>query len=120
MWYTMSQRRSIPCTLGIVPFIWLAVHRRSIPALIVAINGLLFHLFMRNNDIVKNYDILCNIFLILYVNLKVKDHRVVLLTLVGTIGFLHNSTCNTGIEKECMHALQVQVTFFFGLYLSGL
>lgn len=116
----MSSCRSLPCALGIVPFIWHTVHRRSLPAFIVSVNGLLFHLFMRNNDLVKNYDILCNVFLILYVNLKAKDHRVALLTLVGTIGFLHNSTCNTGLEKELMHVLQVQLSFFFALYLSGL
>lgn len=107
---------SITCTLGLIPFSVLAVHNNSLIGALVTFNGVLFHMFYRRNRVVKYYDILCNMLLILYVNLVALDKVVLFWTCMGVIGFLLNTISN---NSDITHVLAVQSPLALALHYSG-
>ena len=108
---------SVTCTLGLIPFAWLAYQRGSFVGAIVTFNGVLFHMFCRGNRVVKWYDILCNTLLTGYVNLSALSSVVSFFSLLGITGFVVNTMSE---NSDITHVLGVQLPLAVALYHSGL
>lgn len=71
-------RPRLLCLFGLTPFYAWYAATGSIVALIVVVNGVLFHLFFPSSSLVKNYDVGCNVCLALSVNAIARDPIVAL------------------------------------------
>jgi hypothetical protein len=78
------------CAIGLIPYVGLIISHKSVFALSIFINGLVFHLFFPKEIQFKAYDICCNLAFCLYVNYVMSDIFSALLTVVAIISFILN------------------------------
>lgn len=68
------------CALGVIPYLFIFIYYYYYnlyftnllilySPLIIFVNGILYHYFYTNNIYIKYYDILCNLFLSIYLNI---------------------------------------------------
>lgn len=107
---------SFLCALGLLPFALLACHRKSIIALIVFLNGTLFHLLLRDNLFMRIFDNVCNILMTIYINIFAMNPLAFLCSLIG--GLAHHVNRTTS-QSDVFHVLFVQFPLFMGLCIAG-
>lgn len=100
------------CACGLFPFLVYAVRRTSIIAFIVFCNGIWFHIFRREDRIVKLYDIICNILLAWFVNIYANTIMVTRLTMVAGFLFVANSLrSGRGVTKALLQNIFSRIFF---------
>jgi len=108
---------------GLLPYVALAFARRSIIAIVVFFNGVLFHAGFPMNNTVKRYDVCCNIALGVYVfsDQFSKSTLVPALIMSAVLGFIMNIGRGKHDNLETfVHIVVVQWMCFYALLLSDL
>ena len=105
--------------LGLTPFLYRFYETGSLISLIIYFNGIIFHVFLPNNFIMKWFDVICNMIFIAYVNLKALDFYVFMWSYIGCSLFLINAIVEYKIIKTIIHVLGVHVTLYRALKISG-
>ena len=112
-------RKEIICACGLLPFFAWFVLTGSGVAIIVFLNGFIFHVFIPDSIAMKLFDTVCNTFLILWINILARDAFVTLLSCLAVVCFLLNSACGRqSVLKNSVHFIGVQIPLFFALYLA--
>lgn len=91
------------CILGLIPFLFISLNYKSNIALIVLINGLLFHSRFIEYSIMRYIDIFCNFLMTLYVIYVCKfDYKLYNIIIFSIISFLliNSNLLNNIIIKE--------------------
>ncbi len=95
--------------LGVLPYIYIYIKQKSYMAIIVFLNGLLYHALFPHNIVIKFYDIIMNSIMIMYVNIKTRNTGFVLsMTLVSIIVYLFNINYDHKIMHPILHVIGVQ------------
>lgn len=109
-------RPRLLCLFGLTPFLAWHATTGSVIALIVVVNGILFHLFFPDSSLIKNYDVGVNACLALWVNASARDPIVTLLTLIGATSHAMNAVL---ARDDATHVMAVQMPLCAALCASG-
>lgn len=122
-----NRRATTICMLGLIPLIFIALEYKSHIALLVLINGLIYHSkctdhilcksIYQKNSIARYTDIICNLILVSYINLKTlwQPYTLIISTLTPTI-WLFKTNFFHGHTGQIIHVLFVQWPCFFALF----
>lgn len=100
------------CIIGILPYYYIAYNYNSLIALIIAINGTALYISKNKkyNDVVRKFDILCNIFFILFTIYSKK--RTILFSIIAfTIWYINKYEIE---YSDFNHILGVQYILLLG------
>lgn len=107
------------CALGLLPFLAWFILAGSVVALIVFLNGIVFHIFLPRSFLMKSFDICCNTVLVVLINILAWNLIVTLLTCLGATCFLLNSIVDVqGFGKAVVHVVGVQIPLFVALVVA--
>lgn len=109
-------RPRLLCLFGLTAFYAWYATTGSIVALIVVVNGILFHLFFPRSSLVRKYDVACNACLALWVNAIARDPIVTLFTLIGGASHAVNAAF---ARDDAIHVVAVQMPLCIALCVSG-
>ena len=111
--------RNILCTLGLVPFLAWFIMSGSAVALVVFLNGVVFHLLLPRSLCMKMFDICCNVILVVVINILAWNLIVGIMSCVAALVFLFNSLGGLhGIGKSAIHVLGVQLPLCIALVVA--
>lgn len=95
------------CLISVILlFLPIYYHFNSYPALIVTINGIIFHTNI-NNKAIMNYDILCNLGLILWANYNYPDIIPVSTTVIIIFCIIHALKIYTKTSEIVLNVLHI-------------
>ena len=116
------------CILGLIPFVFISLNYKSNIALLVLINGLLFHSRFIEYLIMRYIDIFCNFLMILYVIYVCKfDYYIYIIIALAIICYIINMytnlidnifikySINIIYIKSIFHVIFVQWILSYGL-----
>lgn len=93
------------CMLGLFPFFDLYLRTNSTIAMVVALNGMIYH----STSQLKLWDILCNVAFIIHVVLFCADARIPAAIAAGAY------VANKHFDSDLVHVFGVQLPLFVGL-----
>lgn len=96
---------NIVCSAGLIPYLVYFFYTRSFISCVVFCNGILYHFIAPNVQFVRLYDMISNIILITYVNIKALDMYVFLTTVIGTLCYVCNKYY---VRRRAIHVICVQ------------
>lgn len=106
--------------IGLIPYVVHYLRTESLIAYTVFTNGFLYHSLLPNNEWVKWYNIICNICMVIYVNIHVMNLYVFLWSFTAGACFIWNSVyIKHEPLKAFFHITCVQLPLYKALQLSN-
>ena len=107
--------------IGLIPFAYIALYYKSLTALTILINGLIFHSRFFDFNIMLYIDTIINIILIISCIIKSKfDFFIIFLTSIGTIVFLYTNLISNYFKKNKKISTIFHTIFIQGFGALGL
>lgn len=106
--------------LGLLPYIVHYLRTESLIAYIVVNNGILYHILLPTSEVVKWYDIICNVYMMVFVNIQVQNIYVFTWTCFAAGCFIYNSLyIKRKFLKGVFHIAGVQLPLYRALTLTS-
>tara|TARA_Y100000389_G_C17257866_1_gene411459 strand:- start:103 stop:588 length:486 start_codon:yes stop_codon:yes gene_type:complete len=104
------------CIIGLIPFAYIALYFRSLTALTILINGIIFHSRFLDYDIMKIIDTLVNtIMIIYYIIISNFDFFIIFSTSIGSSIFIYLTFISSYFKKKYYLSNICHVIFVQGL-----